>query len=129
MRGISAFIPKSLRFKRSYALSSIGAWVCFGIVLTMLNFLMGRRDMAEEMQGNLVLVLCCALGTHLVRMMIISAGEDATWRKISVHAFLVGVPLFSFLICILMMEITAIITPEKTINPNHSLVNVLFGLW
>jgi|GEM_PF-1292963 len=129
MKDFSAKTPNPIGFSYSYLAPSLGAWLCFCVILTILNFLTGRRNMMDEFIGNAILVLCCALGTHLVRMLIISSGKDASWHKITIRAFLIGIPLFSLLMSILVIEIMAMMDPDKLLKPHHTFMNALLGLW
>ncbi len=129
MKDRKSIIPSSFNFNMAYILPSAGGWLCFGLVLTTLNFLVGRRDMVAELYGNIILTFCCLLGTHLIRMLIISSGRRASWRTISIRAFLVGVPLFALLMAVLITELNAIAMPERFVNSKHSLASGLLGLW
>jgi two-component sensor histidine kinase len=131
MKAPESLFPHSIRCDASYALKTGGGWLGFAVLLTMLNIVMDHSDrtLLILMRDNLILVACCALGTHLVRMLIISAGDRASWRIINVRAFLVGVPLFSLMMSILLMEIGAITAPDTFMRHKQSFFDALMGLW
>jgi hypothetical protein len=122
-------VPRSVCFGWPFALKNIGAWLCFTVVLTMLNVLMHNRDLCRELQGDLGLMFCCVLGTHILRMFILSPGENAPWRTIYINAFAIGIPLTSFMMAVMGIEMHALFIVDNEQDPQSSLVRALFGVW
>ncbi|MBN1403247.1 MAG: histidine kinase [Opitutales bacterium] len=128
MKDIQSIIPYSLRFGKSYACKSAGVWLCIAALFTVMDYMVGRHDLGEEILSNLILVGSCAVGTHLIRMLIRSSPE-ASWKSINIQAFAIGVPLFSLLMSIFVIECTAILTPERVAQSSRTVYKMLFGLW
>ena len=126
---LASLIPPSLRFTKAFAIRNFAAWLCFCSVLTMLNCLMHNQGFVKELEGNLGLMVCCILGTHLLRMFIVSTGKNASWREIYIYAFVIGLPLVSFMMAVLGIEIHTIFTAPGEPDRHFSLIKAVFGVW
>jgi hypothetical protein len=125
----SSLFPSSIRCTKAFAVRNFAAWLCFCLVLTMLNCVMHKEGFVREFEGNLSLMVCCLVGTYLLRMFIISTGEDAPWRRIYINAFVIGLPLVSFMMAVMGIEIHALLRPSNDFDPHFTLVKAIFGIW
>jgi two-component sensor histidine kinase len=122
-------LPESLRCTKTFLLRNSAAWLCLSILLMGFNYGMYSRDIAKELINNVGTLLCGLVGSHLIRMSIQSAGKNASWRSIYVHAFIVGVPLCSCLMAVLGLEFHAFFIMSHFYEPEHSLVKAFFSVW
>lgn len=125
----SSILPESVLCTKTFALRNFAAWLCLSTVMTLLNCVMHNEGVARELKGNLILFICCLLGTHLLRMFIFSNGSDAPWRKIYISAFAIGLPLVSFLTTVLSIELHMLLLSPKEYAPHFVLARAIFGIW
>ena len=122
-------LPRSLRFDPAFVLRNLVLWLTFCVLLTILNVTMHDRSVWTEMRGNIGVLVCCFTGTFLVRMFIKSPGENAPWRSIYFHAFLIGVPIASLLMTVLGLELRSFFSPDAGTEPARYLEKAFFGIW
>jgi two-component system, LytTR family, sensor kinase len=127
--GITCFLPKSLRLDGNFVIKNFFAWTCFCVTLTILNLMTHSKGLSNELVSNLSLLICGFIGTYLLRIIILSAGENASWKSIYIHAFLIGMPISSLLMTILALEFHSIFMNDDWPSTHHSLMRSLFGIW
>jgi hypothetical protein len=119
----------SERIDINFALRNALAWALFSAVLTVLNYTLHSRDLARELQANAGLAVCCIFGTHLVRMVIRGSGEDAPWKKIYFNAFVIAVPLFSFLMAVMGLELHWLFGNKSYLHEGTLSPKIIFHVW
>lgn len=120
---------ETLRFDASFAVRNTLGWLAFCAVLTMLNTIMHKQPVGREAAANLGLVICCLIGTYMLRIFILSKGEDAPWRDIYIHAFVLGIPICSFLMAFLGVEYHAIFILSHDHDPHYTFFKGMLGVW
>jgi two-component sensor histidine kinase len=128
MTTVSYQAPEKETFREysRFLLNNLAAWFCFCATLTVLNYTTHDKSLAREIVSDLILFFACNIGTMLLRRIIRSAGTDAPWRSVYMHAFVFGLPIVSLLMTILMIELNALLISDGS---PHSFYKALFGLW
>lgn len=123
------FTRDILRLDRNFTIRNLFAWLCLCSTLTVLNYSSRGRGLDYEIASNVGLLICGLIGTHLMRIIILSAGENAPWRSIYIHSFLIGLPICSFLMSVLAVEYHAICIYPYWDDRHYSLMRGLLGVW
>jgi len=121
-------LPRSVKIDPVFALRNAAVWISFMAILTVLNVTMHNRNLMLELKGNAGLLVCCLVGSYLLKMFISSAGEEAPWRSVYIHAFFIGVPIAALLMTVLSMEIHALFITEDHPDPQLSMIRIFFGV-
>jgi two-component sensor histidine kinase len=123
------FLCDILRLDKNFTIRNLFAWLCLCATLTVLNYSSHGRGLDYEMASNFGLLLCGLIGTHLMRIIILSAGKNAPWRSIYIHAFLIGLPISSFLMSVLALEYHAICIYPYWDDRHFSIIRGMLGVW